>query len=211
MNDRATFPSELDSFGIDDWRATAPAAVMQEVRPDLFSVLPPRVGQQTLAGSAAHGVEAPQDDLIRSLTCESAFAIEAAAFAVTAPTTGRFVCGPAPLRQDAEASGTRSCRPHVDATDPAVQEFDTSHPAPHGEVFVSIESAPSVANLFGSLDDPGLAPLAATVPPTDVLALFTTQCAEPPKRQIMSALTRREHHLVAMDSAYIPAQISVAT
>jgi hypothetical protein len=36
-------------------------------------------------------------------------------------------------------------------------EFDTWHPAPHGEVVVSIERAASVANL--SVDDQELAPL----------------------------------------------------
>jgi hypothetical protein len=211
MNDRAAIPSELDIFGNDDWRATPSAAVMQEVRPDLFSVLPPQIGQQTLAGSAGHGERETQDDLIRTLTYESAFVIEAPAPAVTAPTVERDVCSAPPIQQDAEASGAGSCRPHLDAADPGSHEVDTWHPAPHGEVVVSIERAASVAKLFGPLDDQELAPLAATLPPTDVLALFTTQRAEPPKRQIMSALTRREHHLVAMDSAYIPAQISVVT
>jgi hypothetical protein len=64
MNDRAAIPSELDIFGNDDWRATPSAAVMQEEARS-FSVLPPQIGQQTLAGSAGHGVKGAQDDLIR--------------------------------------------------------------------------------------------------------------------------------------------------
>jgi hypothetical protein len=46
----------------------------------------------------------------------------------------------------------------------------------------------------------------AIAPAPDVLRLFAGDIAPTPRREVTAPLTRREHHLISMDSAYRPAQ-----
>nr|WP_311528879.1 TagK domain-containing protein [uncultured Ralstonia sp.] len=65
---------------------------------------------------------------------------------------------------------------------------------------------PRIESLIGDADDAtDPQPLFATPSMPDVLQLFAGDIVPPERRGITATLTRREHHLVSMDSAYLPA------
>ena len=67
-----------------------------------------------------------------------------------------------------------------------------------------LASPARIESLIGGPDSLG-APLFAAPAMPDVLHLFAGDIPVPNRRGIKAALTKREHHLVSMDSAYHPA------
>lgn len=70
---------------------------------------------------------------------------------------------------------------------------------------------PSIEQLFGPMDDPRIPQLFTAPAPTNVLDLFGGHREAVQSRRVTSVLARREHHLIAMDSAYVPAQVHRST
>ncbi|WP_296225544.1 TagK domain-containing protein [Ralstonia sp. UBA689] len=78
---------------------------------------------------------------------------------------------------------------------------------PENESLLDMLASPAhIDRLIGSLEPPDTQQLFAPPSTPDVLRLFAGDIVVPERRGITAALTRREHHLVSMDSAYQPAQ-----
>lgn len=68
-----------------------------------------------------------------------------------------------------------------------------------------LASTAHIDSLIGSLEPLDTQQLFALLSTPDVLRLFAGDIVVPERRGITAALTRREHHLVSMDSTYQPA------
>lgn len=82
----------------------------------------------------------------------------------------------------------------------------TAHALPESGTLLDMFTGPArVDNLIGSLESLDAQQLLSRPPMPDVLQLFAGDIAPLERRRLTAALTRREHHLVSMDSSYQPA------
>lgn len=156
---------------------------------DPFSVLRPAAGERTAQTAAPD-----RTNVLEHLKREAEAALR----------------DPDYVSADLEAStGAASVVPAEIARNPLqrlAREADHTH-----SLMDMLATAGHINALIGSpqtLDDP---PLFVIPPAPDVLWLFAGDIVPTRRRDVAAPLTRREHHLISMDSAYRPAQAQTQT
>ncbi|MGO4156931.1 TagK domain-containing protein [Cupriavidus sp. YAF13] len=156
---------------------------------DPFSVLRPAAGERTAQAAAPD-----RTDVIEQIKREAEAALR----------------DPDYVSAHAEAStGAASVVPAQIARNPLqtlAREADDAH-----SLMDMLATAGHINALIGSpqpLDDH---PLFVIPPAPDVLWLFAGDIVPTRRRDVAAPLTRREHHLISMDSAYRPAQAQAQT
>lgn len=157
---------------------------------DPFSILR-RVGGMELTQSLPTAASDPEDVLMQ-------LSREADAVLRNPELTNAYYQHQVPARSDgatASSADATSADPLQVGTQPATDSL-----------LDMLIGRPRIESLIGDADNfTDLQPLFSTPAMPDVLHLFAGDIVIAERRGITATLTRREHHLVSMDSAYLPA------